>query len=135
MTKKIAQTIALSAKSHKGTFLQPLNHHFVGGQPLNAIQLFFSQPPCSLMFLQRQTTTLHMTPKTMHRKVELGILPLNGLHQPFHQDSRFQFLPYFTLQRLFRCLSIFYLSAREFPSVLIITISSLSGEDTAFVIV
>ena len=92
--------------------------------------------------------------------MELRVIIFYGLHQPFHHDSRFQFLPNLTLQSLLRRLSIFYLSAREFPSVLafqasllslgiadasialpsltrslVVAISSLSGEDTAFVIV
>ena len=71
----------------------------------------------------------------MHRQVKGWVIIFYGLHQSFHDDPCFQLLPYFTLQSLFRCLSSFHLPAREFPAVLIVAISSLSGEDTTFVIV
>ena len=51
-------------------FLQPFNHNFVCWQPVNAIELFFAEPTGGFMLLQRQTSTLYMTPETMHRKMK-----------------------------------------------------------------
>ena len=71
----------------------------------------------------------------MHSQVELGIIPLYCLNEPFNNDASFQFFPDFTLQGFFWRFPGFHLSTREFPTIFEITISSLSGEDTAFVIV
>ena len=120
---------------HFVKFLQPFNYNFVCWQPVNAIELFFAEPAGGFMLLQRQTTTLYMTPETMHGKMKLRVIVFNGLHQSFHNDPCFQLLPYLTLQSLFWCLSGFHLPAREFPAVLIVAISSLGGEDAPLVIV
>ena len=67
--------------------------------------------------------------------MKLRVIIFYGLHQSLYNDSCFQLFPYFTLQGLFRCLSSFHFSAREFPAVLIVAISSLGGEDAPLIIV
>ena len=116
-------------------FTQPFNHNSVRWQPVDAIELFFAEPAGSFVLLQRQTTTFNMTPKTMHCQMKSCIIKFNGLHQPFHHDSCFQLFPYFTLQRLFWCLSSFHFPARKLPAILIVAISSLRCEDTPLAIV
>ena len=67
--------------------------------------------------------------------MKLWIVPLDSLYQSLYNNSCFQLFPYFPLQSIFWCLSSFHLSARELPTVLIVTISSLGGEDAPLVIV
>ena len=71
----------------------------------------------------------------MHGQVEFGIIPLYCLHQPLHDDPRFQFLPYFTLQGFLWRFPRFHLSSRKLPAILKVTIPTLGGEDTTIIIV
>ena len=71
----------------------------------------------------------------MHGQMEFRIVPIYSLHQPFYDNPRFQFFPDFTLQGILWGFAWFHLTTREFPAILKVTIPSLSGEDTAFVIV
>ena len=64
----------------------------------------------------------------MHLQVKLGIIPLYCLHQSLNYDSRFQFLPYLTPQRLFWRFPRLHLPPRKFPAILIIAIPPLSGK-------
>ena len=70
----------------------------------------------------------------MHYEVKFRVVVLYCLNQTFYNNLRFQFFPYFTLQCLFRRFPGFHFAPRKLPTILVIPVPSLSGKDTAFVI-
>ena len=71
----------------------------------------------------------------MHSQVELGIIPLYCLNEPFNDDASFEFFLDLTNKGILWGFAWFHLTTREFPAIFEITISSLGGEDTAVIIV
>ena len=65
----------------------------------------------------------------MHRQMEMLIVCLDGGDEVINLDLSVKFFLYLAFQRLFRSLSIFDLSAGEFPFVLELAITALGGED------
>ena len=76
-----------------------------------------------------------MTPKTMHRQVELWVIILHRTKKLIHANFRRQLLANLPYERFLWCFPSFHLPAREFPAVLIVAISSLSSKDATLVIV
>lgn len=66
----------------------PLIHHPVYSlhqpkirrQPLNAVKLILSKPPCLLSLQQNKVTADDFTPKAVHRQVKVGIIVLNSFY-------------------------------------------------------
>lgn len=71
----------------------------------------------------------------MHGQMEFWIIPLYGLNEAFNDDASFEFFLDLTNKGILWGFAWFHLTTREFPAIFEITISSLGGEDTAFVIV
>ena len=70
----------------------------------------------------------------MHGQMELGIVPFYGLNEAFNNDASFEFFPDFTPQGFLWRFPRLHLPSRKLPAILEVTVSSLGGEDTAFVI-
>lgn len=63
--------------------------------------------------------------------MEIGIIISDGTQERIYSYPCVQLFKYFPLQGMLPVLSRLYLSARKFPYVLELTVSSLSGKDTA----
>lgn len=67
--------------------------------------------------------------------MELRIIPLYCLNEAFNNDASFEFFLDLTNKGILWGFAWFHLSTREFPAILEVTVSSLSGENTAVIIV
>ena len=79
------------------------------------------------MLLQFQSTLYNFTPKAVHRQVEIRIIKFNRINQFSYTDICIQFFFDFSDKCLSRCFFILNLTARKFPSILELPISSLRG--------
>ena len=73
----------------------------VGRKPGDVPELSFGKPTGGFVLLQRQTAALDVAPVAMHRQVELGIVPFDGLQQAIDRYPRLQLFPDLTPQGLF----------------------------------
>ena len=114
---------------------QYFDHLPVGGQPLHAVELVRGEPAGGLVFEEGERAALHGTEEAVHREVELGVVPLDGVQEFAHSDAGVQFLPDFAAEGLLGRLAGFDLAARELPPVLPVAGPALGGEDAVLGVV
>ena len=81
------------------------------------------------MFVKLERFRLQGADEAVHGQMELGVIPLNGLHESAYLDFCIEFLLDFAGQRLLRSLPRLHLAAGKFPPTLPWTISTLSRKD------
>ena len=101
----------------------------ISGEPIHIIKMFQVKPAGCLVLTEMQVAAFYFADKAIHRKVKRRVIPLHRPQQPFHPYLRVQLLADFANQSLLRALPGFYFPARELPSILKISISTLRREN------
>lgn len=130
----LVSTIFISTGNSRGEPpFYPVEDGHVSRQPLDSAEMFAIQPGCRFVFKQCQIAADHAAQIAAHRKVESGVVPLDGVHILFHAYFRIQFLPDFTRQGFLGCFTGFNLSAGKLPPAFPLAVTALSCENAAVV--
>ena len=108
--------------------LNPIQNQQIRRQPVYRTQCFFGKPTGCFVLQEFQFAGNDCAQNAMHGQMEGGVIVLHDAENTFRADFGCKLLADFTFDALLRSFAWFKLSAREFPAILVVTITSLSCE-------
>jgi len=100
----------------------------IGGEPLQAVGGFGSQPAGILMFFQRVAAVGEVAKIAVHGEVEVGVVVFDSCVVLVDDYHGIHLLLQLAKERLFTALTLLYLATGELPPAAPLAIASLGGE-------
>ena len=109
--------------------LQFIYNKQISWKPLEAIQLFFFKPLHILVLKKHDPVINKRADEALHGKMECRVIVFNCTEMLLDLDLGIELLAYLPYDRILSGFPCFKLATREFPLVLVITITSFSCKD------